>query len=133
MRNFAIMRFCKKDILREILREKNLILLSRTYLVIDSNLQSAKVRSIIINRSIRVIRLNRFESFDQIDLSRYALRKKSFSKFFFLVNMRECARTNLSTLKNSDNVRTSHGQKNISLYGMFCRQNFTECRWDKIK
>ena len=62
-RNFARRRFCEKDILREILREKNLILLSRTY---DSNLQirafshhqsidsSHSILSIFLNLLIRL-------------------------------------------------------------------------------
>ena len=148
--------------MREILREKNLILLSRTY---DSNLQIrafshhqsidsshkdfthggkfsrenfreklckkeilregqfardfereesdssiAYLRFKSPNLCIQSSSIDRFESFDlvnflesidsiiQIDSSRYALRKKSISKFFFLVYMRECARTNLSNL-----------------------------------
>ena len=85
-RNFARRTFCEKDILREILREKNLILLSRTYvrLVIDSNLQirafshhksidsSHMILSIFLNLLIQFSKsvessINQFESIQLIE------------------------------------------------------------------
>ena len=96
-------KLCKKEILRE-------GHFARDFEREESDSSIAYVRFKSPNPCIQSSSIDRFESFDlvnflesidsiiQIDSSRYALRKKSISKFFFLVYMRECARTNLSNL-----------------------------------